>query len=274
MNQTSPLPLDCQGDFHVINYGWERPAKNVNLRTFVREHYRMHYIISGQGYKQTAERTYLLHEGDGFIIFPGELPTFLPDEKNPWDYFWIGISGKAFEEQLALSGVTRKAPLFRRAVSASLFNDSLTSFLISLIDSSRCEYEPGRYLAQILAAIEPLTQNTRSNSDYFEYCLEYIHKNYMLNISISQLAAELNIDRTYLFKLFKNYVGTSPQNYLINHRLSKAERLLISTDDPVSTIAETVGFNDMSYFSKQFKKHHGMTAREFREINRIAHEEN
>ena len=102
-------------------------------------------------------------------------------------------------------------------------------------------------------------------------CQEDFH---VINISISQLAAELNIDRTYLFKLFKNYVGTSPQNYLINHRLSKAERLLISTDDPVSSIAETVGFNDMSYFSKQFKKHHGMTAREFREINRIAPEEN
>ena len=270
MQHTSSALLSNQEDFHVINYGWERPAKNVNLRTFVREHYRMHYIIAGQGYKQTAEHTYPLHEGDGFIIFPGELPTFFPDETNPWDYFWIGISGKTFEERLALSGVTRKTPLFHRTISAALFNDSLTSFLISLIDPCRCAYAPGEYLAQILSSIEPLTQNIRSNSDYFEYCLDYIHKNYMLNISISQLAAQLNIDRTYLFKLFKHYVGTSPQNYLINHRLSKAERLLISSDDPISSIAETVGFNDVSYFSKQFKKHHGITAREFREANRIA----
>ena len=91
----------------------------------------------------------------------------------------------------------------------------------------------------------------------------------MESIDIRGLSALLNIDRTYLYKLFKANVGMSPQQYLISYRLSQAETLLIKTNLPVSAVADAAGFSDLSDFYKQFKKRTGFSATEFRTFNRV-----
>jgi AraC-like DNA-binding protein len=59
-------------------------------------------------------------------------------------------------------------------------------------------------------------------------------------------------------------IGMSPMQYVTYYRLSKAKRLLSTTDVKISAIAKEVGIEDVTYFSRLFKRMEGMTPQEYR----------
>lgn len=63
--------------------------------------------------------------------------------------------------------------------------------------------------------------------------------------------------------LFKTNLGMSVQQYVTHHRMEKAKALLTHTDLPVQIVAERVGYNDLSAFSRRFSLHFGLPPRQF-----------
>lgn len=94
--------------------------------------------------------------------------------------------------------------------------------------------------------------------------LEYIRAEYMNEITIEKLSKHCGYSEFYLMKLFKQLTGESCVDYINTYRLTVAGRQLRDTDDDVATIAYQVGFNNVSYFNRQFKRQYGMTPRQFR----------
>ena len=94
--------------------------------------------------------------------------------------------------------------------------------------------------------------------------LEYIRTEYMNDISIQQIAKYCGYSEFYTMKLFKQFTGCSCVDYINNYRLTIAGNQLRDTSDEVSSIAYQVGFNNVSYFNRQFKKQYGVTPKEFR----------
>ncbi len=83
-------------------------------------------------------------------------------------------------------------------------------------------------------------------------------------IRIRDIAAELRITPNHLNKLFRRYLGTSPQLYLQNRRLLHAESLLKNSLRRIQEIAFESGFSDPNYFSRCFKEKNGITPKQFR----------
>ena len=102
---------------------------------------------------------------------------------------------------------------------------------------------------------------------YVEEALRYIENNYAHTVNIQVIADYLSIERTYLYRLFKDITGSSPQEYLLDYRIRRACSLLKETDLPVSDIARSVGYNDALYFSRLFKQKKGRTPTRYREEN-------
>ena len=94
--------------------------------------------------------------------------------------------------------------------------------------------------------------------------LEYIRAEYMNEITIKDIAKHCGYSEFYMMKLFKKLTGVSIVDYVNNYRLTVAGRQLRDTQDDVASIAYQVGYNNVSYFNRQFKKQYGMTPREFR----------
>lgn len=93
----------------------------------------------------------------------------------------------------------------------------------------------------------------------------YIKSNYKNpNLSLKQVANIVNLSPTYFGKLFKEVTHYAFNDYLNNVRLEEAKNLLISTKEPINTIAEQVGFTNRSYFFTLFKKAYAMTPSQFR----------
>lgn len=94
--------------------------------------------------------------------------------------------------------------------------------------------------------------------------LEYINENYTKeNIKIEVLARLCGISEPYLRELFRNAFSESPSVYVRNLRIKYARELLASSEYPITDVAMLSGFNDVSYFSREFRKAVGMSPKEY-----------
>lgn len=105
---------------------------------------------------------------------------------------------------------------------------------------------------------------TSSSHWVIESVENYINLYYNRDIKLSQLANLYFVNPQYLCRLFKNRTGTNFSSYVNNVRIDHAKRLLSTTGDDITAISMQVGFNNVTYFNRLFKKLVGMTPGEYR----------
>ena len=104
--------------------------------------------------------------------------------------------------------------------------------------------------------------------DIHRRLLQMIQQRFTENLSLSQLAQELNLSVSYVSEIFARYQGISFSKYLKHVRNARACELLKGTNIPIQDVAELSGFNDYFYFCKQFKTEFGLTPKQYRLQNR------
>ena len=92
----------------------------------------------------------------------------------------------------------------------------------------------------------------------------YIESHLSDELDRDTLAAMVYLNADYLSHLFKKDTGSSLINYVIDRRIARSKELLAKGEMSIRDIAITCGFQNISYFSRQFKKSTGMTPRQFR----------
>ena len=85
----------------------------------------------------------------------------------------------------------------------------------------------------------------------------------MNDITVKQIADFLNLNRVYFSTLFKERVGISPKQYLLNYRMHIATLMLSNNNASISVIANSVGYSDIYNFSKMFKQHYGVSPKKY-----------
>ena len=83
-------------------------------------------------------------------------------------------------------------------------------------------------------------------------------------VRLKSVADKVQIDRTYLYRLFKEETGFSVIEYINNCRIGRACTMLNNTNVQIKDVALSVGFSDQLYFSKVFRKLKGITPTEYR----------
>jgi AraC-like DNA-binding protein len=84
--------------------------------------------------------------------------------------------------------------------------------------------------------------------------MRYIQMNLKENLAVKHLADRANLHQDYFSRLFLKHVGQRPLTYLHEKRIERAQYLIATTDLSYTEIAEKVGFENLSHFSKIFKK--------------------
>jgi AraC-like DNA-binding protein len=92
----------------------------------------------------------------------------------------------------------------------------------------------------------------RRESD-FTLLLQDLRSRYHTAVSVADAAERVNMSPTYFCRRFKQVTGKTLVEYLQMLRVNEAERLLLETDEPVTSIAEQVGFGSITYFGRVFK---------------------
>ena len=97
------------------------------------------------------------------------------------------------------------------------------------------------------------------------FVIDYIHKHLSEDIVVADFPELVHLNDRYLSRSFRKATGLSILEYITQERLRVARELLRQTDYPVSRVAGSVGYNNLSYFTKIFKRETGMTPQEYRQ---------
>jgi len=98
---------------------------------------------------------------------------------------------------------------------------------------------------------------------HFQKALDYIAVNYTKPITVSDIADHINLSRSRLFRLFKQQIFISPQQYLIEYRIRAAIHLLENRSSSIKEISQAVGIEDPLYFSSLFKQVTGKSPKNY-----------
>ncbi|MBQ5816040.1 MAG: AraC family ligand binding domain-containing protein, partial [Oscillospiraceae bacterium] len=78
---------------NVYNCGYQQCSGGHSWGPAVRDHYLIHLVVSGKGVYNVDGQDYKLSKGSAFIIRPQSLVSYYADEKDPWEYCWVGFNG-------------------------------------------------------------------------------------------------------------------------------------------------------------------------------------
>lgn len=123
----------------------------------------------------------------------------------------------------------------------------------SLIESKNYSYK-----------IDGLTQKDEKNVAKLKRILSFIRDNFDKELTLEDMANASKLSTKYFCSFFKNMTGKTPFEYLNDYRIERASRKLLNSDLPITQIAFSCGFNDLSYFIKTFKKIKGCSPKIYR----------
>jgi len=99
--------------------------------------------------------------------------------------------------------------------------------------------------------------------------VEYIRNNYQKECSLEELSKIAGLSRFYLIRIFKDYMGKTPYEYLLDIRLENAKLLLSEGKISITEICHECGFNDIGNFIRIFKKKTGTTPSLYKNFNKL-----
>lgn len=103
-------------------------------------------------------------------------------------------------------------------------------------------------------------------NEFINRASDYIDKNLSGDLSVGRLCTELYVSKNFLYKSFHSFYGKTVSDYVNDRKIKKASELLTGTDASIYEIADAIGIDNYTYFSKFFKKKTGLSPSEYRKI--------
>ena len=100
-------------------------------------------------------------------------------------------------------------------------------------------------------------EKIKNKTVYIRKACNYINNNYDKDLSVEKIAEHLSLNKNYFIRIFKEELGTTPNQYILESRLFYAVNLLVQSQQSIKDIGELCGFNTPSYFIKCFKQRFG-----------------
>ncbi|WP_456107640.1 AraC family transcriptional regulator [Ruminococcus sp.] len=266
-------------DLGLFQFGWERCAPAHSFGPAARNHYLFHYILSGTGTLMADDskgvtQTYSIKSMQGFMIFPNQITTYVADKQLPWEYVWLEFDGLRVKSLLDTIGLSLDKPVYH-ARNKNLREDMANEMLYIARHKDESPFHLIGHLYLFLdyllrsAADEQLEHGSKLREFYIHEALTYIEHNFQNEITIEDIAGVCGLNRTYFGKIFKEALGKTPQEFLLNYRMLKAAELLKLTSLSIGDVGLAVGYANQMHFSRAFKNNYGISPREWRYQNHV-----
>ena len=230
------------------------------------------YITEGEGIFHSATvKEAEIHEGDLFLLFPGEWHSYHPLPQTGWKSYWIGFKGRNMDDRVRAGFLSPQKPIYHVG-----FSDTIVRLYKNAYDAA---IEEAAYSQQLMAGFVNLLigmmyskerniqlSRNQVHVDMISRARLRIREALESNLTIQQVAEELGVSYSNFRKLFKEHTGISPAIYQQDLRLQRAKELLSTTNLSIKEIAYRLNFESPDYFSAKFKIKTGRRPTELRAI--------
>jgi AraC family transcriptional regulator, arabinose operon regulatory protein len=219
---------------------------------------------SGMGWARVGDTTHRIGSQSALVI-PRSVPhAYGADPDNPWTIWWCHLAGTDVAELVETLEVTPSRPIvpIRRIERAVALLDEIISGL-------ERDQSPPRLNGTAGAAWKLLTQIgvdrvMPEQGDPLERAMAYLEDRLAGRITVSELAKLVGVSRSHLTAMFHRATGGGVLAYHSALRMARARQLLDGTEASITEIADEIGFGDPLYFSRQFRRFHGVSPTQFR----------
>lgn len=97
--------------------------------------------------------------------------------------------------------------------------------------------------------------------------INYVEAHLGDSLTLDDLARAAGVSRFHFARLFRISMDASPMEYLLRSRIERAKQILRRSEQPICEIAVSLGFCDQSHFSRAFRRHTGVTPREYARLH-------
>ncbi len=221
--------------------------------------------ISGNVSFMVENRIYAIESGDVIITRPYEKHHCICHSTSVHDHFCMMFSHEGNEEILS--------PFFKRESGVGNLihlsppkKEKLLALCHTIVDEKSLlrQYIAFFSLIDMLSG-EKFSESSAFLPDDMKLAIEYIGSALPGKISVEDVAAAAHVTINTLERHFRQYIGISPREYIINCRLADAQAIL-ENGGSVTDAAMSSGFSDYSHFIALFKKKYGITPKKFQKV--------
>lgn len=227
------------------------------------EHIELLYILEGEGTATCDESSFSIKEGDLIVVNSTQIHTLNPKGRLKFCcvliYSWF-FSDVEFDITTSISSLVRDDGFVKETIEKLMLQKKTkTPYRDMLIKSYT--YELVAHLLKNYTEQQNINAKSNKIADIVRY---YINKHYSEKITTEKLASLCAMNESYFCRFFKKNFNKTPIEYLNEFRIEKACELLSLTTQSVTEVAFSVGYEDIHYFSRMFKKIKNCSPSEYR----------
>lgn len=243
------------------------------------------YVLEGKAEHTVNDITMTISRGDYFIIDYGTKHKY-----NPIDRSTLRIMNCMFSPMVidpSLKNCRRFKELINHYLinfDSTILNSNPTSHLyqdnsgeiLKLLNRMNREYVAkkigyqevmrGQFIELLINIIRNITvvDTDVFDNNIVQYIIKHVQKHYSEKLSLNKIAEKYNYSLANASRIFKEKTGLSFQDYVQSVRIKESCRLLSNTTYSIPEIAQSVGYGDTKFFNQLFKRHLGLTPRDYR----------
>ena len=260
-------PCTIPGDFLQVPLHWHDSMELV-------------YVKKGSGIVQVGVNAYPAEQGDIYIFAPGTLHALHQRGQAVMEYeniiFELELLGGADDlcaERYLLPLQSGRMALQPRIIPGEAGYPQAAACLQEAEEANKVKtagYELAikgallRFLALLIAQSKALPPAEKASTQRLRAVLQWISAHYSEPVCVADAAALCQCSPNHFMRWFRQMTGQTFIIFLREYRLNAAAEALRTTEDTILSISEQCGFENLSYFNREFKAHFGMTPREYR----------
>ena len=240
------------------------------------EFYELYYLVSGSCRMFTGHSLHHVEAGDLLLLSPGTIHRAAYPEENEAERVAVSFDASLLDPLLEVWGEGALKNTFgSQPLQIPIPVRPQVELLLDKIEEEMGRGDPlsvflaKNHFYEMLATAGRYgisrTQETAGETEQtIQEAARYISQNYEKPLSLEAMADRAHMTPTYFSRRFKQVTGFGFKEYVVYTRLAQAEKLLVHTGLPVTEIGVACGFEDGNYFGDCFKKHKGISPREYR----------
>ena len=205
--EQAPLPLS------VKNVGFQQCTPGYRWGAGMRDHYLLHYVVSGRGTYTVEGRSFPVEAGQVFLAWPNTVLSYTADHDDPWEYYWLGFAGPDAAVLLSHTGLKRSAPVLSIGFGKT-FQQYVTAIYDARGSDLRSRTQMLGYAYLLLGRLIEAEARPQESANPAARAAEFIENNYADQITIDDIAARAGVSRSWLYRCFMERFACSPAAYL------------------------------------------------------------